>query len=66
MTKLAQTQGLTEVQTEILATVRQFVDKEIIPNAPEFEKTDTYPQPIVDLAQSRLRALEAFSGLPAA
>lgn len=25
-----------------------------------------YPQPIVDLAQSRLRALEAFSGLPAA
>ena len=33
MTKLAQTLGLTEFQTEILATVRQFVDKEIIPNA---------------------------------
>lgn len=49
MTKLAQTVGLTDVQTEILATVRQFVDKEIIPNAPpEFEKTDTYPQAIVD------------------
>jgi deoxyribodipyrimidine photo-lyase len=25
-----------------------------------------YPLPIVDLAQSRLRALEAFSGLPPA
>ena len=41
MTKLAQTLGLTEFQTEILATVRQFVDKEVIPNAPELERTDT-------------------------
>ncbi len=48
MSKLAQTVGLTDVQNEILATVRQFVEKEIIPNAPEFEKTDTYPQAIVD------------------
>lgn len=30
MTKLAQTLGLTEFQTEIIATVRQFVEKEII------------------------------------
>jgi hypothetical protein len=35
VTKLAQTIGLTETQTEILAAVRQFVDKEIIPNAQE-------------------------------
>ncbi len=48
MTRLAQTLGLTEFQTEIIATVRQFVDKEIIPNAPELERTDTYPQDIVD------------------
>src|SRR6516225_6962912 len=48
MTKLAQTLGLTEFQTEILATVRQFVDKEVIPNAPELEREDTYPQHIVD------------------
>jgi alkylation response protein AidB-like acyl-CoA dehydrogenase len=48
MTKLAGTLGLTEFQTEIIATVRQFVDKEIIPNAPELERTDTYPQAIVD------------------
>ncbi|MCV7443870.1 acyl-CoA dehydrogenase family protein [Mycobacterium paraense] len=48
MTKLAQTLGLTEFQTEIIATVRQFVDKEVIPNAPELERGDTYPQHIVD------------------
>jgi alkylation response protein AidB-like acyl-CoA dehydrogenase len=48
MTKLAQTAGLTEVQTEILATVRTFVDREIIPHAQELEHSDTYPQDIVD------------------
>ncbi|MBC2589960.1 acyl-CoA dehydrogenase family protein [Rhodococcus aetherivorans] len=48
MTRLAQTLGLTEFQTEILATVRQFVDREIIPNAQELEHSDTYPQAIVD------------------
>jgi alkylation response protein AidB-like acyl-CoA dehydrogenase len=48
MTKLAQTQGLTDVQTEILSTVRTFVDNEIIPNAQELEHSDTYPQAIVD------------------
>ncbi|MFD4401221.1 acyl-CoA dehydrogenase family protein [Nocardia sp. NPDC058499] len=46
--KLARTHGLTDVQNEILATVRSFVDKEIIPNAQELEHTDTYPQEIVD------------------
>jgi alkylation response protein AidB-like acyl-CoA dehydrogenase len=48
MTRLAQTLGLTEVQTEIISTVRQFVDREIIPNAQELEHSDTYPQAIVD------------------
>src|SRR6201992_79178 len=48
MTKLAETIGLTDVQTEIISTVRQFVEKEIIPNAPELERSDTYPQAIVD------------------
>src|SRR6202000_423679 len=48
MTKLAETIGLTDVQTEIISTVRQFGEKEIIPNAPELERTDTYPQAIVD------------------
>ena len=48
MTKLAQTLGLTELQTEIIATVRRFVEKEVIPHAPELERADTYPQAIVD------------------
>ena len=48
MTRLAQTLGLTDFQTEIVATVRQFVDKEIIPVAQDLEHSDTYPQAIVD------------------
>ena len=48
MTKLAETIGLTDVQNEIISTVRQFVEKEVIPNAPALERTDTYPQAIVD------------------
>ncbi|WP_238423277.1 acyl-CoA dehydrogenase family protein [Gordonia sp. 'Campus'] len=48
MTRLAQTLGLTEIQTEILANVRSFVDKQIIPNAQELEHADEYPQAIVD------------------
>jgi alkylation response protein AidB-like acyl-CoA dehydrogenase len=56
MTKLAQTLGLTEFQTEILANVRQFVDKEVIPSAQELEHSDTYPQSIVD----RMRDMGLF------
>ncbi|TDD87286.1 acyl-CoA dehydrogenase [Saccharopolyspora karakumensis] len=48
MAKLAQTHGLTDVQTEILSTVRAFVDKEIIPHAQELEGTDAYPAEIVE------------------
>ncbi|MPY83286.1 MAG: acyl-CoA dehydrogenase [Actinophytocola sp.] len=48
MARLAQTAGLTEVQSEILATVRDFVDKEIIPHAQELEHADTYPSEIVE------------------
>jgi alkylation response protein AidB-like acyl-CoA dehydrogenase len=46
--RLAQTAGLTDVQTEILLTVKQFVDKEIIPNAQALEHGDEYPQAIID------------------
>src|SRR5690348_10183382 len=48
MARLAQTADLTDVQREILATVRSFVDKEIIPNAQALEHADEYPQEIVD------------------
>ncbi|GAA3038219.1 hypothetical protein GCM10020000_15490 [Streptomyces olivoverticillatus] len=48
MGRLAQTDGLTDVQREILATVREFVDKEIIPVATELEHRDEYPTRIVE------------------
>jgi alkylation response protein AidB-like acyl-CoA dehydrogenase len=48
MTRLAQTADLTDIQQEILSTVRSFVDREIIPNAQELEHGDIYPQKIVD------------------
>ena len=48
MTRLAQTADLTDIQQEILSTVRTFVDKEIIPHAQELEHGDVYPQEIVD------------------
>jgi alkylation response protein AidB-like acyl-CoA dehydrogenase len=48
MARLAQTEGLTEIQQEILSTVKSFVDKEIIPVAQELEHADSYPQDIVD------------------
>jgi len=45
---LAQTDGLTDVQVEILQAVREFTDKEILPVATELEHADEYPQDIVD------------------
>ena len=48
MARLAQTAGLTDIQEEILATVRTFVDKEIIPHAQALEHGDTYPADIVE------------------
>ena len=48
MARLAQTTGLTDVQTEILRTVKDFVDREIIPNAQALEHADEYPQAIID------------------
>ncbi|MFD6880743.1 acyl-CoA dehydrogenase family protein [Rhodococcus sp. NPDC060084] len=56
MTRLAQTLGLTEFQSEILDTVRTFVERDIIPNAQELEHSDTYPQAIVD----RMREMGLF------
>ena len=48
MARLAQTAGLTDIQAEILGVVREFVDKEIIPNAQALEHADEYPQAIID------------------
>ncbi len=48
MERLARTEGLTDIQRDILATVREFVDKEIIPVASELEHKDEYPAQIVE------------------
>ena len=48
MARLAQTDGLNDIQKEILSAVRDFVNKEIIPVANELEHADQYPQEIVD------------------
>jgi alkylation response protein AidB-like acyl-CoA dehydrogenase len=67
MARLAQTANLTELQTEILATVRDFVDREILPHATALEHADEYPQKIVDgMAEMGLFGLtipEEFGGL---
>ena len=48
MGRLAGTEGLTEVQIEILDTVKSFVDKEIIPYATDLEHKDEFPEAIVE------------------
>ena len=67
MARLAQTAGLTDIQEEILATVRTFVDKEIIPHAQTLEHGDTYPADIVEgmkeMGLFGLTIPEEFGGL---
>jgi alkylation response protein AidB-like acyl-CoA dehydrogenase len=48
MTRLCETDGLSEDQTEILKAVRQFVDEQIIPVAQELEHADEYPTEIIE------------------
>lgn len=48
MTRLAQTEDLTELQTDILAAVHDYVENEIIPNANTLEHADEYPTEIVE------------------
>lgn len=67
MPKLVSTDGLTEIQEEILSTVRQYVDKNIIPVATELEHKDEYPTQIIeDLKELGIFGLtipEEFGGL---
>jgi alkylation response protein AidB-like acyl-CoA dehydrogenase len=48
MTRLTDTDGLTDVQRDILRAVRQFVDDEVLPVATELDHSDTYPAQIVE------------------
>src|SRR6266536_305300 len=48
MARLAQTAGLTEFQTEILSTVKTFVDKDILPHATDLDHKDEFPDATVE------------------
>ncbi|MGZ4650039.1 MAG: acyl-CoA dehydrogenase family protein [Kineosporiaceae bacterium] len=48
MGRLQHTEGLTDVQHEILAAVRRFVDEQVLPVATELEHKDEYPTEIVE------------------
>jgi len=67
MTTLCQTEDLTDIQQEILKTVRQFVDAKIIPVAQDLEHADEYPTEIIEglkeLGIFGLTLPEEFGGL---
>jgi alkylation response protein AidB-like acyl-CoA dehydrogenase len=48
MSRLQQTDGLTEEQTELVKLVREFVNEQVIPVAQELEHKDEYPTQIVE------------------
>jgi alkylation response protein AidB-like acyl-CoA dehydrogenase len=48
MRRLTDTDGLSDVQRDILRTVRDFVHAEVLPVAAELDRTDAYPDKIVD------------------
>src|SRR5436305_1705548 len=67
MARLARTPGLTDLQQDILAAVREFVDKEIIPHAQHLEHADEYPTDIVagmgEMGLFGLTIAEEYGGL---
>jgi len=67
MRRLTETDGLTDLQRDILGAVREFVDAEIIPVASELDHSDTYPDQIVaglrDLGVFGLTIGQEYGGL---
>ena len=47
MPRLTDAEGLTDLQRDILRTVREFTDDQIIPAAGGLDRSDTYPDQIV-------------------
>src|SRR3954451_7620114 len=48
MARLAQTDGLTDIQQDMLSAVRTFVDKEVLPVATGYEHRDEFPDELVE------------------
>ena len=46
----------TEEESQVLDTVRRFVEREVIPNASRYEHADEYPTPLVE----RMKELGLF------
>ena len=67
MGRLCETENLTDIQQEILKTVRAFVNDKILPVATELEHKDEYPTDIVegmkDLGLFGLTIPEEYGGL---
>jgi alkylation response protein AidB-like acyl-CoA dehydrogenase len=67
MARLTETEGLTDVQRDILGAVREFVAAEIIPVAGDLDRSDTYPAQIVaglrDLGVFGLTIDPSYGGL---
>ena len=67
MPHLCETEGLSDIQTEILGAVRKFVETKIIPVATELEHADEYPTEIIEglkeLGIFGLTIPEEFGGL---
>ncbi|HNP57948.1 MAG TPA: acyl-CoA dehydrogenase family protein [Gordonia sp. (in: high G+C Gram-positive bacteria)] len=67
MAKLCDTADLTDVQREMLATIRTFVDEQILPVANELEHRDEYPTDIVaalkEMGVFGLTIAEEYGGL---
>jgi alkylation response protein AidB-like acyl-CoA dehydrogenase len=67
MRRLTDTDGLTELQRDLLRTVRDFTDAEVIPVASELEHADAYPDELVrkmqELGVFGLTIGEEYGGL---
>ena len=67
MPRLCETEGLSDIQEEIVKSVRQFVETKIIPVATELEHADEYPTEIIEglkeLGIFGLTIPEEFGGL---
>ena len=67
MRRLTDTDGLTEFQRDILRTVRDFVDAEVLPAATELDHADAYPDALVhglrDLGVFGLTIGEEYGGV---
>src|SRR5215217_3833511 len=67
--RLAQTEGLTHEQRQMVDTVRDFVDRDVLPYATALEHADEFPEDIVagmrELGLFGLMIPEEYGGLGA-